>query len=579
MASGSTGGGATGSRSGRGLKPNLAAVYSARQQRSTNHSRQSSPGGLGGRLLLDAGLFTSSSSTLPVSPRTELPAVLMHSATTSPTGAAAARAYGLGSSNLGLDFRDPRGRGDQRGSAKAPRQCSPDSCASLSAASQDSSDSVELRGFAPAPPQSLPPNRSGGSLHGQRRIFALPGVTEAKSALFSPPPVEDHDLVVLPLQRLEPQLENHSFLTERLEAAPESMQSPRQAWDFIPGSRSSRSSASEPCEKPYHSHSRDGSVTPTPMIVPPSPSRLSFKSCTLAVSFPDPFGGGGYISPRMSSKSAQKGGATEVPVAEIRPEKGSFQSKLFAEACARSLGRAIESTHTNCKVAAKVDEQRVHEMEAVAELGEEGASPTHTLAEDLEDRLPQLREGWQLSLCQHVVLRCPAKLPSKDVFAIRKVPRPVSLEGSVRSSNSGSMSNLDECRSPCSPALPPLSSSGPVSPRRAGRRFQKEKGDEAMTPETGNDLTDVRLQMLMQEQAQRLSFSGMAPPDDIALRPSADLDTFTRQISGTSTACDDDAERLWEVKQEIVRGLAAASNCRRRSAPEYLTTRRQMGSF
>lgn len=36
------------------------------------------------------------------------------------------------------------------------------------------------------------------------------------------------------------------------------------------------------------------------------------------------------------------------------------------------------------------------------------------------------RDGWQLSLCQSVAIHCPSSLPSKETFAQRKVPRPVS---------------------------------------------------------------------------------------------------------------------------------------------------------
>lgn len=36
------------------------------------------------------------------------------------------------------------------------------------------------------------------------------------------------------------------------------------------------------------------------------------------------------------------------------------------------------------------------------------------------------RDGWQLSLCQNVAIHCSPSLPSKETFAQRKVPRPVS---------------------------------------------------------------------------------------------------------------------------------------------------------
>jgi len=36
------------------------------------------------------------------------------------------------------------------------------------------------------------------------------------------------------------------------------------------------------------------------------------------------------------------------------------------------------------------------------------------------------RDGWQLSLCHRVAMHCPSSLPTKELFAQRKVPRPVS---------------------------------------------------------------------------------------------------------------------------------------------------------
>lgn len=44
---------------------------------------------------------------------------------------------------------------------------------------------------------------------------------------------------------------------------------------------------------------------------------------------------------------------------------------------------------------------------------------------DGEAPRPQ-QDGWHLSLCQNVAIHLPASLPSKDAFAQRKVPRPVS---------------------------------------------------------------------------------------------------------------------------------------------------------
>jgi len=44
---------------------------------------------------------------------------------------------------------------------------------------------------------------------------------------------------------------------------------------------------------------------------------------------------------------------------------------------------------------------------------------------------PRSREGWEVSLCEDVAICYPSALPSKDKFAQRKVPRPVSLQGST----------------------------------------------------------------------------------------------------------------------------------------------------
>jgi len=61
----------------------------------------------------------------------------------------------------------------------------------------------------------------------------------------------------------------------------------------------------------------------------------------------------------------------------------------------------------------------------------------------------QKRErGWQISLCQHVAMRCHPALPSKDVFAQRKAPRPVSPEGVPKTS----------------PPVPPASEQSPAAP-------------------------------------------------------------------------------------------------------------------
>merc|ERR1712217_595735 len=50
---------------------------------------------------------------------------------------------------------------------------------------------------------------------------------------------------------------------------------------------------------------------------------------------------------------------------------------------------------------------------------------------------------WQISLCQKVAIHCPAALPSKDVFAQRKVPRPVSPLPGGAATFSGSGSSGD----------------------------------------------------------------------------------------------------------------------------------------
>jgi len=57
--------------------------------------------------------------------------------------------------------------------------------------------------------------------------------------------------------------------------------------------------------------------------------------------------------------------------------------------------------------------------------------------------LPLLREGWQVSLCQNVMMWCPSALPSKDTFTQKKVPRPVSPEGSKARSPRPDPSTLD----------------------------------------------------------------------------------------------------------------------------------------
>jgi hypothetical protein len=51
---------------------------------------------------------------------------------------------------------------------------------------------------------------------------------------------------------------------------------------------------------------------------------------------------------------------------------------------------------------------------------------------------PRLREGWQVSLCESTVICYPKSLPPKEAFAIRKVARPVSPEGSRSNSRRAS---------------------------------------------------------------------------------------------------------------------------------------------
>jgi len=59
---------------------------------------------------------------------------------------------------------------------------------------------------------------------------------------------------------------------------------------------------------------------------------------------------------------------------------------------------------------------------------------------------PKPREGWQLSLCEHVIINYPSALPSKDTFVKRKVPRPVSREASPEQRSSAGMSPEPQAR-------------------------------------------------------------------------------------------------------------------------------------
>lgn len=479
----------SGPRSKAGLKPNLAAVYSARQQRSANHSRQSSPGGIGSNFLHPVLPHLCAQDGSPTSPCEGFAGRLTprgRSAPTSPTGAAA----------------DRRGRGPE----------------------QDLGDSADVcveEVFTPVPPQSLPPNRSGGNVHAQRRLIALSGVAETRWALGQ----VEHSLSA-------------------------------QAWEFSPRSRSlsadSPASPSHAPGGPVHA-CRGESMSPAAALThsPMSPRRH------LAVS------SGARACPVLS-RSGYLEASPDVPTDDRGPCSSPrvFGNSTPASDTFNPDGMLAQSLHMqlSARVAPK---SVVHRPEQRAPLGEAQFVPA---AED-ELRVgevgmglsgPHSRENRQLSLCQNVVLCCPAKLPTKDVFAQQKVPRPVSLEGSPRLPGSDASGNC--LASPAS-----LASLG--SPRflaegrgllsdspRAGQRFQAVL-EEARTPDVDEGMKDARLQILMSER--RLSASSMA--------------TVLPEWRGDDpnwNGCLDD--RLWEVKRELVRGLAAASS-RRRSAPELVS--------
>jgi len=110
--------------------------------------------------------------------------------------------------------------------------------------------------------------------------------------------------------------------------------------------------------------------------------------------------------------------------------------------------------------------------------------------------LPNLSTGWQVSLCQNVVLHCPTKLPSKDTFVQKKMPRPVSPDrmeisnvkppptarAPRRPSPDRSPSPASSpTQSPCAPSSPSRWSGGAGRPRRTRER-RKARGDQSPPP-------------------------------------------------------------------------------------------------
>lgn len=76
----------------------------------------------------------------------------------------------------------------------------------------------------------------------------------------------------------------------------------------------------------------------------------------------------------------------------------------------------------------------VPKLPARRQKGSKDRKTAHTHPRRLRGRSAQRRklEGWQQSLCQHVAICYPSSLPSKDTFAQRKVPRPVSPETLIK---------------------------------------------------------------------------------------------------------------------------------------------------
>lgn len=519
-----TSGNGSGCKTGRGLKPSLAAVYSARQQRtenSTTHSRQSSPGGRGG------GFFTDSASGCQV--------LSPHSAPTSPTGVLnfdvtwKQAMGGLGRSMTCSVGKDCEVKNQQ--TPKPKRQCS---CNSRdSSTSQDSSTSVSMESsgptFVPAPPQSMPTRRSSGSsLNSQRRMLALPGVTES----------------------------NYGFPWQDIG-------SPRPAWQFSPRERSRDPSPEDllPPRRMREQRSRDGSITP---VMSPLPVFLEIPSSP-SRSIPS----GAYFSPRPPGKeSIFNHDAT-----------GLASQSSFLHMAPSDVQRG-DSPH-EADIKGRFNVEKLQSLLAAAAVGSrsrsrdrEALSPSYEerIAED--SSLPALREGWQVSLCQNVVLRCPSKLPTKDTFAQRKVPRPVSLEGSLKSCDGDSLSSPPSPASPLSPRGP-SKERGATRPRREGRSFQRRPVEETKTPDEDMDMRDARIQMLMQER--RLSSAGFhspifSPRGDLAqvqpISPSASEfpASLSREDGEEHSVQEQLSKQLYEVKLEIVRGLAAASSSSRRSS-------------
>lgn len=580
--------------SGRGLKPNLAAVYSARQQRSTNHSRASSPGIGGGRFVLDPGLFGVGElvGDSPYSPQPPSMGVSVASS----SGATMIRQVSP-TSPTGVVFRTAGLESIEQRPAKPPRQCSPDSCASV-----DSSDSdhVGASRLIPAPPPSLPPNRSGGSLHGQRRKFwSLEGVRETEprkqlspTVTCHPPGGQVQGSAVPPIRRLEPQADNlyrqvsppaFGAHLRGLEPPRAEGNSPRQAWEFSPRTRSESSHSDvplRPLSKPEVA-SRDGSVTPTLTMMPPSPGgRASFRSRALPMSshslgtlkpptgIPDPFGrgGGGYHSPRCVKTPSELD--DDYPVKHQLEEDGSFHAQLRAAAAAAcNLPFAPRDKSHVCE---PMGEEHIeeHGIDSVGELDEE-----IDMTNGSKFSMTPLREGWQMSLCHNVVLHCPAKLPTKDVFAPKKVPRPVSLEGSPDMRSSRGSSECSLASSIGCPFTPPCTNSLPVSPRKEGRRYGKDGSEQAESPKMDSELMETRISLLLQEDSLRAAGLIGASDDERSNADSAHTPVLDDPVFDDDEGDDDerDAARLRSVKLEIVRGLTVAAQ-RRSSAEDVFSS-------
>lgn len=118
-----------------------------------------------------------------------------------------------------------------------------------------------------------------------------------------------------------------------------------------------------------------------------------------------------------------------------------------------------------------------------------------------------------MSLCQDVLICCPSKLPTKDVFAQKKVPRPVSRDGSVE--DLGERGESPEGpRTPasftdCGGASPGIASPMPASrvlPKNERKRLGMQQPPGARTP--GGASTSSVSQL------------GACTPDGVAATPS-----------------------------------------------------------